>query len=88
MMVDVKFAYDLPNIRAGWIEIFDVETGTTRVVSHRELRLLTVRIEEWQDHLQRRAREVDLDIVRVGLDRWEMEAALVNLVAERRLRKL
>jgi uncharacterized protein (DUF58 family) len=88
MMVDVKFAYDLPNIRAGWIEIFDVETGTTRVVSHRELRLLAVRIEEWQDHLQRRAREVDLDIVRVGLDRWEMEAALVNLVAERRLRKL
>jgi uncharacterized protein (DUF58 family) len=88
MMVDVRFAYDLPNIRAGWIEIFDVETGTTRVVSQRELRLLTVRIEEWQDHLQRRAREVDLDIVRVGLDRWELEAALVNLVAERRLRKV
>jgi len=25
--------------------------------------------------------------VRVGLDRWEMETALVNFVAERRLRK-
>jgi uncharacterized protein (DUF58 family) len=88
IMVDVRFAYDLPDIGAGWIEIFDVETGTTRILSRRELRLLGGRIEEWQEHLQRLAREVDLDIVRVGLDRWEMETALVNLVAERRLRKL
>ena len=88
IMVDVRFAYDLPEIGAGWIEIFDVETGTTRVLSRRELRLLAVRIEEWQEYLQRLARNVDLDIVRVGLDRWEMETALVNLLAERRLRKL
>ena len=88
IMVDVRFAYDLPAIGAGWIEIFDVETGTTRIVSRRELRLLAVRIEEWQEHLQRLARDVDLDIVRVGLDRWDMETALVDLVTERRLRKL
>ena len=88
IMVDARFAYDLPDIGAGWIEVFDVETGTTRILSRRELRLLGGRIEEWQEHLQRLAREVDLDIVRVGLDRWEMETALVNLVAERRLRKL
>jgi hypothetical protein len=87
-MVDVRFAYDLPDIGAGWIEIFDVETGTTRILSRRELRLLAVRIEEWQQHLQRLAGEVDLDIARVGLDRWEMETALMNLVAERRLRKV
>jgi uncharacterized protein (DUF58 family) len=88
IMVDVRFAYDLPDVGAGWIEIFDVETGTTRILSRRELRLLAVRIEEWQEHLQRLARDVDLDIVRVGLDRREIETALVNLVAERRLRKL
>jgi uncharacterized protein (DUF58 family) len=88
IMVDVRFAYDLPDIGAGWIEIFDVETGTTRILSRRELQLLAGRIEEWQEHLQRLARDVDLDIVRVGLDRWEMETALINLVAERRLRKL
>jgi uncharacterized protein (DUF58 family) len=88
IMVDVRFAYDLPDIGAGWIEIFDVETGTTRILSRRELRLLAVRIEEWQQHLQRLAGEVDLDIARVGLDRWEMETALMNLVAERRLRKV
>ena len=60
----------------------------TRILSRRELRQLAVRIEEWQEHIQRLAREADLDIVRVGLDRWEMETALVNSVAERRLRKV
>ena len=88
IMVDVRFAYDLPDVGAGWIEIFDVETGATRIVSRRELRQLAARIEEWQEHVQWLARDADLDIVRVGLDRWEMETALVTFVAERRLRKV
>ena len=88
IMVDVRFAYDLPDVGAGWIEIFDVETGTTRIVSRREMRQMAARVEEWQAHVQRLARDADLDIVRVGLDRWEMETALVTFVAERRLRKL
>jgi uncharacterized protein (DUF58 family) len=88
IMVDVRFAYDLPDVHAGWIEIFDVETGKTRVLSRRELRQLVVRIEEWQGEIRTLARDADLDIVRVGLDRWEMETALVNFVAERRLRKV
>ena len=88
IMVDVRFAYEVPDVRAGWIEIFDVEAGTTRIVSVRELRRLAARIEEWQERIQSLARDADLDIVRVGLDRWEMETALVSFVAERRLRKV
>ncbi len=88
IMVDVRFAYRLPDVSAGWIEIFDVETGRTRILSRRELRKLVVRIEEWQEEIQRLARDADLDIVRAGLDRWEMETALVNFLAERRLRKI
>ena len=88
IMVDVRFAYRLPDVSAGWIEIFDVETGRTRVISRRELGNLVARIEEWQEEVQRLARDSDLDIVRVGLDRWEMETALVEFVAERRLRKM
>jgi len=88
IMVDARFAYDLPDVRAGWVEIFDVETGDTRILSRRELQQVVSRIEEWQEHIQRLAREADLDVVRVGLDRWEMETTLVNFVAERRLRKL
>jgi uncharacterized protein (DUF58 family) len=88
IVVDVRFAYDLPDIRAGWIEIFDVETGDTRILSRRELQQLMSRIGEWKEHIERLARDADLDSVRVGLDRWEMETTLVNFVAERRLRKL
>jgi uncharacterized protein (DUF58 family) len=87
MMVDVRFAYELPAASAGWMEIFDVETGSTRVVSRREFARLASRIEEWQELVMRLARDADLDIVRVGLDRWEMETTLVEFVGERRLRK-
>jgi len=87
MMVDVRFAYQLPQSSAGWIETFDVETGTTRVVSRREFARLAARVEEWQDQVMRMARDADLDMVRVGLDRWEMETTLVEFVRERRLRK-
>ena len=88
IMVDVRFAYDLPDVSAGWIDVFDVETGRTRTLPRRELRRLAGRIEEWQQDIERLARAADLDIVLVGLDRWDMETALVNFVAERRLRKL
>jgi uncharacterized protein (DUF58 family) len=87
IMVDARFAYDLPDVATGWIEVFDVETQHTRVFSRRELGRLAARVEEWQEELQRLARETNLDLVRVGLDRWEMENALVQFVAERRLRK-
>ena len=87
MMADVRFAYELPPASAGWIEVFDVETGSTRVVSRRELARLASRVEQWQEQVMAMARDADLDIVRVGLDRWEMETTLVEFVRERRLRK-
>jgi uncharacterized protein (DUF58 family) len=88
IMVDARFAYELPAVSDGWIEVFDVETGRTRVLSRRELSRLAARVGEWQEELRRLARDADLDLVRVGLDRWEMENALVQFVAERRLRKV
>jgi uncharacterized protein (DUF58 family) len=87
VMADARFAYELPPVSAGWIEIFDVETGAARVVSRREARRLAARIGEWQAEVSRLAFDADLDIVRVGLDRWEMETALVEFVSARRLRK-
>jgi uncharacterized protein (DUF58 family) len=88
LMVDARFAYELPKISAGWIEAFDVESGATRVFSKRELRRLATRVDEWQQDIVALARDNGLDVVRVGLDRWEMEAALVKFTAERRLRKM
>jgi uncharacterized protein (DUF58 family) len=88
LMADVRFAYELPSLSDGWIEAYDVESGRTRVFSRRELRRLAGRVVEWQDQVERSARDAGLDVVRVGLDRWQMETALVEFTAERRLRKM
>jgi uncharacterized protein (DUF58 family) len=88
IMADVRFAFQLPPASAGWIETFDVETGGTRIVSRRELARMSARIEEWQENIARIARDHDLDLVKVGLDRWEMETTLVEFARERRLRKI
>jgi uncharacterized protein (DUF58 family) len=88
LMADVRFAYELPSMSDGWIEAYDVESGRTRVLSRRELRRLATRVGAWQDRIEGLAREAGLDVVRVGLDRWQMETALVGFTAERRLRKM
>ncbi len=88
LMADVRFAYEVPSVSAGWIEAYDIETGQARVFSRRELRRLAARVGQWQDGIERQARDADLDVVRVGLDRWQMETALVQFTAERRLRKM
>jgi uncharacterized protein (DUF58 family) len=88
LMADVRFAYEVPPVSDGWVEVFDIESGRTRVLSRREMGRLAGRIDEWQTEIERLARDNDLDIVRVGLDRWEMETALVKFTAERRLRKM
>ena len=88
LMADVRFAYDVPAVSDGWVEVFDVEQGRPRVLSRREAGRLAQRAREWQDEVEKMARDADLDCVRVGLDRWEMETALVEFTAERRLRKM
>jgi uncharacterized protein (DUF58 family) len=88
LMADVRFAYELPRVSDGWVEVFDVESGRTRVLSRREVARLAERASAWQDEVERMAKDADLDVVRVGLDRWEMETALVEFTAERRLRKM
>jgi len=87
VIADARFAYELPKLSAGWIEAFDIETGTHRVFSRREFRRLAEHVRGWQDSIMAQARDEGLDCVRVGLDRWEMEATLVQFTAERRLRK-
>jgi uncharacterized protein (DUF58 family) len=87
VMADARFAYQMPSVSAGWVEAYDVETGGRRIFSRRELKQLAARVEDWQHDVIRLARDADLDLVRVGLDRWEMETTLAQFAAERRLRK-
>ena len=43
VLIDSAFAFELPDVSAGWIEIVDVETGTARTISRRAYRDLAAR---------------------------------------------
>jgi uncharacterized protein (DUF58 family) len=87
MMVDASFAFELPRVSAGWVEVYDVETGRTRMMSRRELSRQSERVRAWQDEIARQAKDLDMDVVRLGLDQVKFDVALVEWVAERRLRR-
>ncbi len=87
VLIDCAFAYDLPAMSAGWIEMSDVETGRTRVLPRAEVAALAERAREWQDEVERMAKDSDLDVLRMGLDDRGNVAALTEFVATRRLRK-
>ena len=87
MMVDASFAFNLPRVSAGWVEVYDVETGRTRMLSRRELGRQADRIRAWQDAVEAKAKAHDLDVVRLSLDQVKFDVALIEWVAERRLRR-
>jgi len=87
MMVDASFAFKLPTVSAGWIEVYDVETGKTRMMSRGELSHQSERIRLWQDEVTRQAKQLDLDVVRLTPDQVTFDVALIEWVAERRLRR-
>jgi uncharacterized protein (DUF58 family) len=86
-VVDASFAFDVPKVSAGWVEMFDVETGRSRVISRREARRMAARVRGWQDEIVRQARGSGLDVLRLGLDQREFDIALMEFVIERRLRR-
>jgi uncharacterized protein (DUF58 family) len=87
VMIDSAFAFELPDVSAGWINAFDVETGESRLMSRGELRGLASRVRAWQDALEREAHERGLDVLRIGVDQEKSLPALLEFVMVRRLRK-
>jgi uncharacterized protein (DUF58 family) len=87
VLVDAAFAFELPGVSSGWVEAFDVETGTTRTLSRREARGLQARVQAWQDEVASIARQADLDVLRLGTDQTKFDIALLEWVHERRLRR-
>jgi hypothetical protein len=87
VMIDSAFAFELPDVSAGWISAFDVETGKTRLMSRRELRQLSARVRAWQDDLERQAHDRNLDVLRLDVDPARSVPALLEFVMVRRLRK-
>lgn len=87
VLVDAAFAFELPTMSAGWVEAFDVETGTTRMLSRREARGLQARVQAWQDEVAKMARRHDMDVLRLDTDQTKFDIALLEWVQERRLRR-
>jgi uncharacterized protein (DUF58 family) len=87
MIVDAAFAFELPKVSAGWVEVYDVETGRTRMMSRRELSRQSERVKAWQNEIARQAKDNDLDVIRLSLDQVKFDVSLIEWVAERRLRR-
>jgi uncharacterized protein (DUF58 family) len=87
VLIDGAFAFDLPRVSAGWVEVVDVETGRGRTMSRSSLRRMADRIRDWQADIRRYAKELDIDVVQIGLDSTKADIALSEFVGERRLRK-
>ena len=88
VMIDSAFAFELPSLSAGWIEGYNVETGQSRIMSAAELKALSRQVKAWQDRVARAAQELDLDVLRLGVDGGaQFHDTLVEFLIERRLRK-
>jgi len=88
VLIDSAFAFELPAVSAGWVSTVDVETGRTRTVSRGALKQMADRIRDWQARVHTQAKDLDLDVVEIGMDPSKSDVALSEFVAERRLRKL
>jgi hypothetical protein len=86
-LIDSAFAFELPDVSAGWVEIVDVETGRARTISRRAYRDLAGRARRWQGDVTKLAKDRGLDVVTIGLDQAAGDIALSEFVVERRLRK-
>jgi len=85
VMVDSKFAYQLPDASSGWLETYDVETGQTRLFSARDLNDLDQEVGQWQLRTIHEAERLGLDIVKIT--KGQEHQALLQYLNERRLRR-
>lgn len=84
-IVDAAAAFELPDVSAGWIDAFDVESGRTRTMARADLRRMADRVRAWQDEVAAQAKAAGLDVLRLEMDRTKADVALLEFVAERRL---
>ena len=56
-------------------------------MSRGTLRQMAGRVREWQDDVERQAKDAGLDVLKLGLDQMHNVVAITEFVMERRLRK-
>lgn len=88
VVVDSAFAFELPSLSAGWIEAADAETGRTRLLAAHDVRRLASRVREWQDRVERQARDRGLDVLRLaGAGRRFHDAVVAFLLERKRMKR-
>jgi uncharacterized protein (DUF58 family) len=87
VMADSAFAFELPEISAGWTGCVDSETGAHVDLSHTQIRELPGLIRNHQDAVADYAERVDLEVLRVLPDAEQFQGAIVDFFLERRLRR-
>ncbi len=85
VMVDGGFAFDLPPVSAGWVEVRDAETGRTQLLSTRELGLLGEQAREFQRSTVHAAERRGLEVVTLQVG--QEHQALADFLTARRVRK-
>lgn len=85
VLIDSGFAFELPDVSAGWVQGLDVESGRSRVLSAGEVERLGDQVRQWQDATEGKARGSGLDVVRVRPG--HEHAALGEFLAARRVSK-
>ena len=87
-LVDASFAFELPGVSAGWVEAFDVESGPlARDVASRAARRWPTACANGRTTWRETAKEAGLDALRLSPDPTKFDIALLEWVAERRLRR-
>lgn len=84
VLIDSAFAFELPPLSAGWIEAADVETGRTRLLAARDLRHMAGRVREWQDAVERQARDRGLEVLRLGGAGPQFHDTVVTFLLDRK----
>ncbi|MBN2437451.1 MAG: DUF58 domain-containing protein [Deltaproteobacteria bacterium] len=87
VMADSAFAFELPEISAGWIGCVDSETGARVELSYSQVRELPRLIRNHQDAVEDYAERMDLEVLRVLPDAEQFQSAIVDFFLERRLRR-
>ena len=87
VMADSAFAFELPEISAGWIGCVDSETGAHIDLSASQVRGLPGLIRNHQDAVAGYAERMDLEVLRVLPGAEQFQSAIIDFFLERRLRR-
>ena len=87
VLVDSRYAFELPALSSGWIETVDVETGEQAMLSGDDLTQLSTRVASWQDAVEAAIKQRGLEVLRLQSNEETFHQQLVDFLATRRMRK-